>query len=137
MIVNEFQKSLWKNSENVGGTFKKADFHIHMPGSSDYEYTGGDAMELLAEAINKLQYSFVIVLEHQKFPDLGKVEALQKLCPNTCIIPGAEINVFVDALFKKVGKDYYFHCIVAVNPKQAIKDYNYILEDAKKNLGYR
>jgi len=37
------------------------------------------------------------------------LHALQPHCPDTTLSPGAEINVIVDALFKKIGKDYFFH----------------------------
>ncbi len=136
MTISEFEKVLYKKVSNNGGVFKKADFHVHMPGSSDYEYKGADAMTQLAKTINENNYAFAIVLEHERFPDVNKIEELQGLCPNTCIIPGAEINVFVDALGKKVNKDYYFHCIVAINPKQPIKDYNFLIEKAKKKFTY-
>src|SRR5688572_32844224 len=137
MNIKEFKKELRKNSKSSGGRFRKADFHIHMPGSSDYEYIGQDAMAKMADAINIRSYAFAVVLEHQKFPDKAKIDQLQQLCPNTAIIPGAEVNIFVDALEKKVHKDHFFHCIVAVDPQQAITDYNYLIADAKKKLTYK
>ena len=136
MTIPDFQKDFFKKANKPGGIFKKADFHIHMPGSSDYEYKGADAMEMLAKTISENNYAFAVVLEHEKFPDINKIEELQRLCPNTCIIPGAEINVFVDALGKKIGKDYYFHCIVAVNPKQPVRDYNFLIEKAKEKFHF-
>jgi len=137
MTVEEFERNLSKKCDNIGGVFKKADFHIHMPGSSDYEYKGEDAMELLAKAIRDKEYAFAIVLEHEQFPTVQKIVELQKLCPKTLIIPGAEINVFVEALGKKVGKDYYFHCIVAVHPTQQIQDYNYLIQKAKEEFIFK
>ena len=59
---------------------------------------------------------------------------LQPYCPG--LIPGAEINVLVDALFKKIGRDYYFHCIVAADPDDS-DEYGHILRTARDSLQYR
>ena len=95
----------------------RTDFHIHLPGSDDYEYKGEDRLELMAKALDEGDFRLAVILKHQEFPSHEELEKLQNLCPNTLLIPGAEINVFVDALSKKVGKDYFFHCIVAADPK--------------------
>ena len=116
MSIAEFVSNLRDRGIGPGAAWHKADFHVHMPGSSDYEYKSGDAPEQLARALSEAKLSFAVVLKHQDFPTRQEVASLQKLCPNTTIVPGAELNVFVDALSKKVNKDYFFHCIVAVDP---------------------
>jgi len=118
MRPSEFEQQLAKSQKTSGGTFLKADFHIHMPRSSDYEYKSADAVERLGEVLRENNYSFAIILTHGEMPNPDVLAELQKHCPKTKLIPGSEINVFVDALSKKVSKDYFFHCIVAVDPDQ-------------------
>lgn len=136
MSIAEFKKQLAKSAVNRGANWLKADFHVHAPGSSDYEYRGDDAFALLGAAIDQKECRFAIILKHQEFPTHEELTKLQKYCRRTTLIPGAEINVFVDALFKKIGKDYYFHCIVAVDP-DGDRNYNYILTRAKETFRYR
>lgn len=136
MSIAQFVSNLRDRGIGPGAAWHKADFHVHMPGSSDYEYKSGDAPEQLARALSEAKLSFAVVLKHQEFPTRQEVASLQKLCPNTTIIPGAELNVFVDALSKKVNKDYFFHCIVAVDPDTG-GDYGYLLQQAKGKFTYR
>ena len=42
----------------------------------------------------------------------------------------------MDALSKKVNKDYFFHCIVAVDPDVS-GDYGYVLQKAKDKFTYK
>ncbi len=135
MLVSEFEQQLNLHAPTNGGNFLKADFHIHAPGSTDYEHKGRDALERLGEIIRLEDYAFAVILEHQRMPDRGVLNDLHKHCPKTRLIPGAEINVYVDAMFKQVSKDYFFHCIVAVDPYQSM-DYNYALERAKQAFTY-
>lgn len=135
MSIAEFRKELDK-AHGPGGQWRKADFHIHLPGSSDYQYKGGDATKLLADAINSTRREYAVILKHQEMPSRQELEALQGMTPNTTLIPGAEINVIVEALFKKVSKDHFFHCIVAVDPTQRM-DFGFVLETAKKKFKYR
>ena len=114
----------------------KADFHIHLPTSHDYKYKEADAFERLGKSLESSGLSFAIVLNHEKFATKAELEKLQPHCPSVTLIPGAEINVFVDALSKKIGKDYYFHCIVAVDPEDP-DEYGHILRSARDKLSYR
>lgn len=135
MRPSEFEQQLRKSQKSDGGTFVKVDFHVHMPRSSDYEYGGADAVELLGKVLRENSYRFAIILAHGEMPNSDVLTELQKHCPNTKLIPGSEINIFVDTLFKKVSKDYFFHCIVAVDPDQPA--YGYTLTKAKEELGFR
>ncbi len=138
MQISDFEKNLKKYGISNGGRFKKADFQIHSPEDPEYEYKGQDILEQLGKTLNDHNYSFAVILEHLKFPSKELLNKINKFCPQTCLIPGAEINVFVNALFNKVTNDCYFHCIVAVDPNQKV-DFNFILEEAKgkQNLRYR
>jgi chromosome segregation protein len=136
MTTTDFKRQLAKSAVKSGAEWLKADFHIHVPGSSDYEYRQSDAFERLGAAISTKGYRFAIILKHEEFPTREEIRQLNQHCPHTTLIPGAEINVFVDALEKKVGKDYYFHCIVAVDPNKE-GDYNFILHSAKQQFTYR
>lgn len=134
--VEDFRKKLKIAASKNGGAFVKADFHIHSPSSTDYEYKSTDSVEKLGRTLHEQGFSYAVILEHQKMPERSLLAELNKYCPNTFLIPGAEINVFVDTLFKKVTKDYFCHCIVAVDPAQS-RDYSFILEKAKVDLSYR
>jgi DNA repair ATPase RecN len=133
MIIQEFKKQLSRRAGKDGGTFYRADFHVHLPGSSDCEYKAADAFEQLAKALTDGRYGTAVILKHQEFPTKDELKKLQDLCPNTLLIPGAEINVFVDALMKKVTKDHYYHCVVAADPST---EWAYPLQKAKENLSY-
>jgi energy-coupling factor transporter ATP-binding protein EcfA2 len=135
MAIAEFKKNLIKNSKSIGGTFKKADFHVHAPGSADYEYREVDAIDRLAEVVNEGRYAYIVLLEHNKFPNGDVFKTLRDKCPSTTIIPGAEINVVVDVMFKKVVKDHFFHCLVAVDSDDPVKA-EFVLESAKKKFTY-
>ena len=67
-------------------------------------------------------------------PGRQELDRLQKHCPKTTLLPGAEINIFVDALGKKVGKDYYYHCLIVGDPDA---DFEYPLKKAMSELSYR
>lgn len=134
MSISEFKVKLSKSSINCGGKFVKTDFHVHYPGpGDDYEYRGTDAADLLAEALTNNEISLAVILRHQAFPSNDELAKLQAKCPKTHLIPGMEINVFVDTLDKKVDKDHYFHCIVAADPAT---QWGYLLAKAKENLHY-
>lgn len=134
--IDDFKNALRKNADGPGARWRRADFHIHMAGSSDYEYKGADATEKLGLAIREAGLSYAVILKHQEMPSRDELAALQKFCPSTTLIPGAEINVIVDTLFKKVSKDHFFHCIVAVDPEQ-LRDYSFVIEKAKEAFTYR
>ena len=136
MSIEAFGSNLRKNGVGPGATWHKADFHVHAPASSDYEYGGADANEQLGRALRDAGHSFAVVLKHQEFPTRQELADLRKHCQGTTLIPGAEINVFVDALSKKVNKDYFFHCIVAVDPDMS-GDYGYVLQKAKDQFTYK
>jgi len=134
--IPEFQKALKKNTTTLGARWVKADFHVHYPGSSDYEYKELDAVERLGKELDTENYRFVVILKHQEFPTRAELYELGKYCPKTILIPGAEINVFVEAMFMKVSKDHYFHCVLAVNP-DSDGDYGYILHLAQDKFSYK
>src|SRR5690349_15274892 len=136
MSIEAFVSTLRKKGVGPGARWHKADFHVHAPASSDYEYGGADAPEQLGRALREAEHSFAVILKHQEFPTREELAALRKHCHATTLIPGAEINVFVDALSKKVNKDYFFHCIVAVDPDMA-GDYSYVLQKAKEHFTYK
>ena len=136
MTLTEFRKQLAYSPIGKGAAWLRADFHIHEPGSSDYEDKEGDAASRLGRAIDQGEYRFAVILKHQEFPTRAELASLQKHCRNTTLIPGAELNVFVDALSKKIGKDYFFHCILAVDP-EAEGEYNFVLQKAKEDFSYR
>jgi len=134
MSVERFSAALAK-AVGPGATWHKVDFHVHMPGSADYEYREPDAIENLGRTLSDNQYSIAVVVKHQEFPSPSELAALQTRCPRTTLIPGAELNILVDALFKKIGKDYFFHCILAVDPADG--DYGYLLRKARHQFSYR
>lgn len=136
MNVAEFTKQLKKRGVGPGAAWRKADLHIHLPGSSDYEYRGHDASTMLGKAITDEDLAFAVILKHESFPTRDELAALGRLCPRTKLIPGVEINVIVDALFKKIGKDYFFHCVVAVDPDQG-GEFEYVLRKAQEQFSYR
>jgi DNA repair ATPase RecN len=125
---------LQKRGVGPGARWHKADFHVHLPGSSDYRYSGADAIEKLGRALDQARYGFAVVVKHNDFPTRKDLDDLRAHCSQTTLIPGAEINVFVDTMAGKIGKDYFFHCIVAVDPSSA--DYGYELQRAKEQLNY-
>lgn len=136
MSLQEFQKNLERNGYGPGARWLKADFHVHLPTGHDYEYKSEDAFERLGKALADADLSFAIVLKHETFATKAELSKLQSYCPKVKLIPGAEINVIVDALFKKIGKDYFFHCIVAVDPDDD-DEYGYILRSARDKFHYR
>jgi DNA repair ATPase RecN len=136
VTVDEFRRHIVKATVGPGGAWHRADFHVHAPSSSDYEYREADASERLGQALARSDCGFAVVLKHQEFPSRAELDAIQPHCPRTKLIPGAEINVIVDALFKKIGRDYFFHCIVAVDP-DGTGDYGYVLRKAQEELSYR
>jgi DNA repair ATPase RecN len=133
-MIEDFRRKLESKAGGTGGVFGKVDFHIHYPGVGDYVYTGADAMKQLASELTGGDFKAAVVLQHQEFPSKDALQALQKLCPRTVLLPGAEINVFVDTLTKKVSKDHYFHCIVAADPNS---EWSHLLHNAKRTLTYR
>ena len=66
--IQNFKRLLEKNSGSSGGQFCKADFHVHLPGSSDYEYRNEDAFEKMGQAITNLGLRVANVVKHQEFP---------------------------------------------------------------------
>ncbi len=136
MTVSEFRRTLLSKGHGPGAHWLKADFHVHLPTSNDYEYSGADSFELLGQALMAFELSFAVVLKHDSFATKAELAQLQQHCPSVSLIPGAEINVHVDALSKKIGKDYFFHSIVAADPDDA-DEYGHILRAARDALQYR
>ena len=136
MSIEPFRIALRKRGVGPGASWCRADFHVHLPGSSDYSYREPDALQRLGSALEDGRYGIVVILKHQEFPTRKELAALQEHCPSVRLIPGAEINIIVDAVFKKIGKDYYFHAIVAVDPDGG-GEYGYVLRKAQDALTYR
>jgi energy-coupling factor transporter ATP-binding protein EcfA2 len=133
VAIDEFEIELTKSGLGPGARWRKADFHVHLPGSSDYKYREPDAMQRLGQVLRVGNYSFAVVVKHEEFPTPEELRTLQRSCPTTTLVPGAEINVFVDVLDRKVQKDHFFHCIVAVDPARS-GGYAYVLQRAKADL---
>lgn len=131
----EIKKKLFTQNISKGSKWVKVDFHVHCPGCSDYEYAGEDSYDQLAKTLTDLEYGFAIVLKHQEFPTKEEIDRLQSLCPKTKIIPGAELNIFIDAISKKAGKDYFFHCILAIDP-DTDQPIDFVLHEAKRKFSY-
>lgn len=136
VTVREFHRNLRAKGHGPGANWLKADFHVHLPTSHDYKYKGDDAFERLGKALESAGLSFAVVLKHETFATKAELARLQSYCPSVTLIPGAEINVLVEALFKKIGRDYYFHCIVAANPED-VDEYGHVLRSAKDKFQYR
>lgn len=136
MTVSEFRRKLRAKGQGPGASWLKADFHVHLPTSNGYEYKGDDAFKCLGKALESAELSFVVVLKHETFATKAEISQLQPHCPSVTLIPGVEINVLVEALFKKIGKDYFFHCVVAADPDDP-DEYGHILRAARDKLQYR
>ena len=136
MAVSKFRQTLRTKGHGPGANWLKADFHVHLPTSHGYEYKGDDKFKLLGTALESAGLSFAILLKHEAFATKAELAEIQPHCPSVTLIPGAEINVLVDALFKKIGKDYFCHCIVAADPDDP-DEYGYILRSAKEKYQYR
>ena len=136
MPIKEFRRNLERYGHGPGARWLKADFHVHLPTGHDYEYRSADAFERLGRALEDANLSFAVVLKHETFATKAELAELQQHCPRVKLIPGVEINVIVYALFKKIGKDYFFHCIVAVYPDDE-DEYGYVLRAARDKFQYR
>ncbi len=136
MTVSQFRRDLRAKGHGPGANWLKADFHVHLPTSQDYKYRDNDAFTRLGVALEAAGLSFAVVLKHETFATKAELAQLQPHCPSVTLIPGVEINVLVDALFKQIGKDYFFHCIVAADPDDA-DEYSHILRGARDRLQYR
>jgi len=136
VTVREFRRNLRARGHGPGANWLKADFHVHLPTSHDYKYKGDDAFECLGKALESAELSFAVVLKHETFATKAELAQLQPYCPSVTLIPGVEINVLVDALFKKIGKDYFFHCIVAADPTDT-DEYGHVLRAARDKFVYR
>src|SRR6266478_1128811 len=104
MTVAEFKRAL-KKGAGPGAQWRKADFHVHAPASSDYQYLASDSVAKLGAVLQSEDIAFAVILKHEAFPTREELEALSAHCPSSRLVPGAEINVFIDAIAKKVNKD--------------------------------
>lgn len=107
MTVSQFLKDLRAKGHGPGADWLRADFHVHLPTSEGYKYKRDDAFARLGAALQTADLSFAVVLKHETFTTKADLAKLQPHCPSVTLIPGVEINVLVDALFKKIGKDYF------------------------------
>lgn len=136
MTVSEFRRQLATKGHGPGASWLKADFHVHLPTSDDYLYKGSDAFARLGAALETAGLAFAVVLKHATFATKAEIAQLRPHCPSVTLIPGVELNVFVDALSKKIGKDYFFHCIVAADPADP-DEYGHVLRAAREKFQYR
>ena len=136
MAIQEFKWALSKQGLSIGARWLKVDFHVHLPTSPGYEYKGDDAFERLGKALEASKLSYAIVLKHESYTTKSELARLQAHCPSVTLVPGAEINIIVDALFKKIGKDYFCHCIAATDPADE-GEYGYALRSATDKYQYR
>jgi len=134
--IEEFGSELQLRAKSPGGVFTKVDLHVHSPLDSDYEYKGADAVEKLGCALASGEYAIAAIVEHDCVTSRETLDELQKFCPAVTLLPGAEINLFVETMDKKVVKDHFFHCLVVMDPKQS-QDYNYVLDKAKDKFMFR
>lgn len=116
--VTEFQSELFARSPAKFGQWRKIDLHNHSPTSFDYSGNHVTAAELTANKILENDLSVVMFTDHEKLPD---AEFMRQLARRTkrLILPGVELNVFVDSWDKqqgKVGKNLYFHLLLGFNP---------------------
>ncbi len=133
--ISEFKKSLRKHAKTGGAKYHKVDLHVHAPTPDDYDYKGADALEQLGKVVEANDYGLVVLLQHEQFPSAVTLEEFRTYCQSTTVLPGAEINVFVDALDKKVSRDHFFHCLVIADSES--QDPGYLLHEAKLKLTYR
>ncbi|MEN6368906.1 MAG: AAA family ATPase [Thermotogota bacterium] len=134
--VAEFEAELVRHSRPLGGVFRKLDLHVHSPTDPGYEYRAPDAFEKLGSALATGGYSIAAIVEHGRVTPRETLERLQRLSPGVTLLPGAEINLFVDAVDKKIAKDQFYHCLVIIDPNQR-QDYSFILEKAHQELASR
>jgi hypothetical protein len=92
MPVSKFRQTLRTKGLGPGANWLKADFHVHLPTSHDYEYKGDDDFEFLGKALESAGLSFVILLKHQTFATKAELAKLQPYCPSVTLIPGVEID---------------------------------------------
>ena len=139
MSIEAFVTNLRKHSVGPGARWHKADFHVHAPASSDYEYRGADAVEQLSDERCGMR-------EPLRSPSILKIRSFQPAKNSQPF----EITLFQRSrlfraprstsswmhLSKKVNKDYFFHCIVAVDPDMS-GDYGLRLQKAKEQFTYK
>ena len=66
----------------------KADFHVHLPTSHDYDYKSADAFEKLGKALEAADLSYAVVLKHGAFATKEELSRLQSCCPSVIARPG-------------------------------------------------
>ena len=67
MSVSKFRQTLRTKGHGPGANWLKADFHVHLPTSHDYEYKGNDKFKLIGTALESAGLSFAILLKHETF----------------------------------------------------------------------
>ena len=115
VTVAEFSADLKRHSLTTLGAWHKIDLHNHTPASFDYQDRTPEAARKIAERINSTGLSVIMFTDHEQLPDNNFIAEVRKHT-QALIIKGAEVNVFVDALDKKVGKNYYYHLLIGFDP---------------------
>ena len=110
MGINDFKARLAAAKVGAGGEFVKADFHVHMPASSDYEYKHTDSYDKMASALTSSKTAIAVVLKHQEFPSPSEIEKLQQLCASTSLLPVRRIEYLRRCDVQKGCEGSLFSC---------------------------
>jgi hypothetical protein len=118
--VADFRTELLKRAECAQGRWYRVDLHNHSPASYDYRYKGADMVEKTAEAILASELSVIMFTDHERLPDHTFLSQLQQRVKHTVVLPGVELNVFVDAFDSgrgNVEKELFYHLLVGFDPE--------------------
>lgn len=121
-IVTDFEKELVRYSPSQYAKWRKVDLHNHTPASFDFRGNPDTALDDYSKQIVEQDLSVVMFTDHACLPD---EEFISKLRAKTkkLIVPGVELNVFVDAMdrpTKKVEKNLYYHLLIGFDPDDSI-----------------
>ncbi|MFO1362550.1 MAG: AAA family ATPase [Burkholderiales bacterium] len=116
-IIQEFVNQLRRKATPCA-SWHKIDLHNHSPASHDFLGDPASALADFSKEIREKRISVVMFTDHEKLP---ATDFLSKLSEATgaLVLPGLELNVFVDAFGKppeKVDKDLCFHLLVGFDP---------------------
>jgi hypothetical protein len=116
-VVKDFASQLRKRTWRAH--WHKVDLHNHSPASHDFQGNRATAIEDYAAATRDNRLSVVMFTDHERLPDPSFVAELSSRT-GALILPGLELNVFVDAFGKpadKVGKELCFHLLIGFDPE--------------------
>ena len=119
-IVEDFSKQLRQRATPCAA-WHRVDLHNHSPASHDFRGNKATALEDFTKSIRDRALSVVMFTDHEVLPDTDFVEQLAKKT-GALILPGLELNVFVDAFgtpAEKIGKNVCFHLLIGFDPDGA------------------